>query len=263
MIVLPPLLSGLAVGLVLGLVGGGGSILAVPLLINVVGIASAHAAIGTSAVAVAGSALVSLLPHWRAGRVKWRCAIVFSGAGVAGALAGSTVAKAVDGKALLALFALLMISVGLSMLRPRSGTGDPDVRLTRSSARRLVPRLGALGFAVGALSGFFGIGGGFLIVPGLMLATGMPITYAVGTSLVGVFALGAATAANYALSGYVDWQVAALFIAGAALGSVTGAVTGALLTARRDMLRYVFGALVVAVGGWMAIASVSSAMAFG
>jgi uncharacterized membrane protein YfcA len=243
-------LSGGAVGLVLGLVGGGGSILAVPLLVYVVGIGSTHLAIGTSAIAVAGSALANLLPHWRAGHVKWRCAAVFSISGILGAFAGSTIAKLVDGRQLLVFFALLMIAVGGNMLRPRRDGGNPDVRLTLDSASQLTPRLIAIGFAVGALSGFFGIGDGFLIVPGLMLATSMPLVYAVGTSLVAVFAFGAATAANYALSGLVDWPLAASFVLGGAVGGTAGAGLGRLLTSRRDLLRFAFAGIVILVGGW-------------
>ncbi len=112
-------LSGSLVGLILGVVGGGGSILAVPLLIYAVGMASPHAAIGTSAVAVAGSALVNLGAHGRAGNVKWRCGLVFAAAGVAGALAGSTVAKSLDGQKLLSLFGLLMLVVGILMFIKR------------------------------------------------------------------------------------------------------------------------------------------------
>jgi uncharacterized membrane protein YfcA len=252
-------LAGAIVGYVLGLVGGGGSILAVPLLLQLVGVTSVHAAIGTSAIAVAGSALVNLVPHWRAGHIKWRCALVFSAAGVVGAFAGSSLAKAIDGHQLLILFAALMVVVGLSMLLPRRRPGEPGVRLTRATALRLTPRLAGTGLAVGALSGFFGIGGGFLIVPGLMLATDMPMAFAVGTSLVAVFAFGATTAANYALSGLVDWPLAAVFVAGAAVGGAGGALTGRFLTARRDLLRYAFAAIVVAAGGWIAYTTLAPA----
>ena len=178
--------SGGIVGLVLGLVGGGGSILAVPLLVYAVGVRSPHVAIGTSAVAVAASALGNLFPHWRNGNVKWACAAVFASAGVIGAFGGAAAAKAMDGQRLLALFGLVMIVVGALMLRGRRSEGDPNVRLTRESAGKLVPALVAIGFTVGLFSGFFGIGGGFLIVPGLMLATGMPLTSAIGTSLFAV-----------------------------------------------------------------------------
>ena len=242
--------SGSLVGLVLGLVGGGGSILAVPLLVYVVGVPSAHLAIGTSAVAVAGSALANLVPHWRAGRVKWRCALVFSAAGVVGALAGSSLGKLTDGDALLALFGLLMLAVGGSMLARRGDAGDPDVHLTTGTARRLLPRLVGIGFGVGVLSGFFGIGGGFLIVPGLMLATAMPLPYAVGTSLVAVFAFGAATALNYAVSGLIDWWVALLFVAGGAVGGIAGAALGRHLSRGKNRLAIVFAGVVIAVGLW-------------
>ena len=118
--------SGGVVGLVLGLFGGGGSILAVPLLVYVVGIASPHVAIGTSAVAVAASALGNLVPHARDGRVKWRCAGVFAAAGVLGSLLGAAAAKAIDGDRLLALFGLVMIGVGLAMMRRRGAPGRSD-----------------------------------------------------------------------------------------------------------------------------------------
>lgn len=238
------LLSGSAVGFVLGLVGGGGSILAVPLLVYLVGVPSPHVAIGTGAVAVAFNAAASLVAHARAGTVKWRCAAVFAGAGVAGVLAGAALGKAMDGQKLLALFGLVMIGVGLSMLRPGRGEEDTVVRLTRASALRLLP----IGAGVGLLSGFFGIGGGFLIVPGLVLATRMPLRDAVGTSLVAVAAFGLATAGSYALSGYVDWGLAALFIAGGIAGGYAGTKAGAVLGARKRALAYVFSAVVIAVG---------------
>lgn len=186
--------AGAAIGLTLGLVGGGGSILAVPLLVHVVGLESAHVAIGTAAVAVAANALAGLAGHARAGTVKWRCAGVFAAAGIAGAAVGAEAGKAMDGGQLLMLFGLLMIVVGLSMFRGRGVAEAPGVRLTRDSAAVLLPRLVAAGLGVGLASGFFGIGGGFLIVPALVAATRMPMRNAVGTSLVVVSALGATTA---------------------------------------------------------------------
>ena len=154
-------LSGGAVGFSLGLIGGGGSILAVPLLLYVVGIRDAHVAIGTSALSVATNAFANLIGHWRAGNVKWSCAATFAFAGIVGAAIGSTLGKLVDGQELLFLFALAMIAVSVAMLRPRAAGGNPNVRLTPWIAARLI----AVGLVVGAISGFFGIGGGFLIVP--------------------------------------------------------------------------------------------------
>lgn len=240
--------SGGIVGLVLGLVGGGGSILAVPLLVYVVGVASPHVAIGTSAVAVSASALGNLLAHWRLGNVRGRCAAVFAAAGVLGAFGGAAVAKALDGQKLLALFGLVMIVVGIVMLRRRGSGGDPEVRLTAGTAGRLLPPLIGIGFGVGLFSGFFGIGGGFLIVPGLMLATGMPLSLAIGTSLVAVAAFGAATAASYAVSGFVDWWLAGLFVVGGLLGGFAGAALGMVLASRKQVLGTLFAGLVIVVG---------------
>jgi len=194
------LASGGLVGFTLGLVGGGGSILAVPLLVYVVGVASPHIAIGTSAIAVAGAAAANLFGHARARIVKWPCALVFAAAGIAGAAAGAQLGKMMDGGRLLMLFGVLMIVVGLTMLRPRKSGGDPEVALTRDSMPKLLPLLIGTGFLVGALSGFFGIGGGFLIVPGLIGATAMPLINAIGSSLVSVTAFGLTTAASYAWS---------------------------------------------------------------
>jgi uncharacterized membrane protein YfcA len=240
--------SGGIVGLVLGLVGGGGSILAAPLLVYVVGVGSPHLAIGTSALAVSASALGNLLPHWREGHIKWRCAAVFAGAGMLGALGGATAAKAFDGDKLLTLFGLVMLVVGGVMLRKREDAGDPDVRLTLETARELLPMLLGVGFAVGVFSGFFGIGGGFLIVPGLMLSTKMPLTVAIGTSLVAVTAFGAATAVSYALSGMVDWPVAGFFILGGVAGGFSGVALGKTLARRKRALTLVFASLVILVG---------------
>lgn len=202
------LASGSLVGFSLGLVGGGGSILAVPLLVYLVGVSSPHVAIGTSALAVAASAAANLASHARAGNVKWRCALVLSAAGVVGAFLGSSIGKAIDGQRLLALFAVIMMVVSILMLRGRNMVGELSVRLSREN----FPKLVGFGLAVGALSGFFGIGGGFLIVPALVMATGMPILNAVASSLVAVAAFGLTTTANYAYSGFVDWPLAVLFI---------------------------------------------------
>lgn len=257
--------AGSAIGLVLGLIGAGGSIIAVPLLIYVVGVPDAHAAIGTAAIAVSLSALMGLAGHARAGTVKWNCALTFAVAGSLGAWFGARLGKATDPDLLLALFGLLMLAVGLSMLRPRRSAPDPDVRLTRSTAGRLLPRLVPLGLATGLFAGFFGIGGGFLIVPALMLATAMPIRNAVGTSLVVVFALGATTAASYALAGQVDWTLTALMVAGGAVGAVLGIGLGKRMASARDLLTRLFAMVVIATGlyvtvtGWPALSALASA----
>jgi uncharacterized membrane protein YfcA len=248
--------SGVLVGFVLGLIGGGGSILAVPLLVYVVGVASPHVAIGTSAVAVAASAFANVVGHARSGNVKWRCALVFAAAGVAGAAAGTILGKALDGQLLLALFGALMIVVAGAMLRGKDAEGDKNVRLDYESAPDLLPRLAAYGTGVGALSGFFGIGGGFLIVPGLVASTRMPLINAVGSSLVGVTAFGVTTAASYALSGFVDWRLAGFFIAGGILGGPFGAELGRRIAKRKALLSQVFAGIVAIVGLYVMVKGV-------
>ena len=186
------LACGSLVGFSLALIGGGGSILATPMLLYVVGLRDPHLAIGTSAVAVAANAFVNLVPHARAGHVRWPAALAFAASGVLGAFAGSTLGKRVDGRHLLALFAVLMLVVAALMLRGRRNGTDGGW-----PKPRLFPRLAATGFGAGALSGFFGIGGGFLIVPGLIFASGMEIIAAIGSSLVAVGAF-AATASPIA-----------------------------------------------------------------
>lgn len=236
-------LSGAFVGFTLGLVGGGGSILAVPLMVYLVGVSNPHVAIGTSAMAVAVNAATNLVPHARQSMVKWRCAGMYAAAGVIGALAGSTIGKAVDGQRLLLLFALLMLVVGVLMLRGRGNAGDANVECRRENA----PKVVGYGAATGLFSGFFGIGGGFLIVPGLMASTGMPISYAVGSSLVAVTAFGLTTSLNYAFSGLVDWPLAATFIAGGVVGGVAGARASHALGARKGLLNSVFAGLIFVV----------------
>ncbi|WP_285713173.1 sulfite exporter TauE/SafE family protein [Erythrobacter oryzae] len=239
-------LSGVLVGFTLGLVGGGGSILAVPLMVYLVGVTNPHVAIGTSALAVAANAAIGLAQHARAGDVRWPCGTVYAAFGVIGALAGSTLGKSVDGEKLLVLFALLMLVVGALMLRSRKAQGDPGVRLGRDNA----PKLIAYGLGTGAFSGFFGIGGGFLIVPGLIASTDMMMVNAVGTSLVAVTAFGLATAVNYAASGLVDWSLAGVFIAGGAAGGLIGTRASHRLAAG-GQLKTIFALLIVAVAFYM------------
>jgi uncharacterized protein len=245
--------SGGLVGLSLGLIGGGGSILAVPLLVYVVGVTTPHIAIGTSALAVAISAGANLVGHARKGTVKWPCALIFAATGIIGAGLGSTLGKAFDGDKLLALFGLIMIVVGLSMLRRKPASDDPEVHISRDNASRLVPRLVGSSLGVGTLAGFFGIGGGFLIVPGLIAATAMPMLNAVGSSLVSVTAFGLTTAANYALSGLVDWVLAAEFITGGILGGLVGTWGAMRLGTSKRALTAIFSAVVVMVGVYMLI----------
>ena len=151
---------------------------------------------------------------------------------------GSSIGKTIDGDRLLFLFALVMIAVGAAMLRPRSDEGDPSVRITPAIGIRLA----AIGFLTGLLSGFFGIGGGFLIVPGIMLGSGMAILNAVGSSLLAVGSFGTATAANYALSGLIDWPIA---------GGTLGMRIAVPLAAQKGTLTRIFAVVIFVVAAYV------------
>lgn len=249
-------LSGGIVGFALGLVGGGGSILAVPLMVYLVGVASPHVAIGTSALAVAANAASGLAQHARAGTVKWRCGFLYAGSGIIGAIAGSTIGKAIDGQKLLFLFALLMLGVGVLMLRGRHNPGVEGAMCNRHNA----PKVLGFGLGTGGFSGFFGIGGGFLIVPGLIASTKMPILNAIGTSLVAVTAFGLTTALSYAASGLIDWTLAGVFIAGGLVGGVAGARAARAMSGR-GALTLVFTGLIFVVAAYMLFRSASVLLA--
>ena len=244
-------LSGGLVGFTLGLIGGGGSILATPLLLYVVGLAP-HEAIGTGALAVSVNAFANFGGHARAGNVRWRNAILFALVGVLGAAIGSSLGKHFDGSRLLFLFAILMVLVGVLMLRRgRHDAARGGAAVEPAPSVRGVVMVVLAALAVGTLSGFFGIGGGFLIVPGLLFSTGMPMIFAVGSSLLAVGSFGLTTAANYASSGLVNWPVAGEYIAGGLAGGLLGMTLAVRLAARRATLSQVFAALVFAVAAYM------------
>jgi uncharacterized membrane protein YfcA len=239
--------SGGLVGFMLGLLGGGGSILATPLLLYVVGVAQPHIAIGTGALAVSVNAFANFASHATRGHIWWRCAIVFALLGSIGAVGGSTLGKAMDGSHLLFLFGILMIVIGTLMLRGGKGAEA----ITRPIDARMCIMTSVVAIASGLASGFFGIGGGFLIVPGLMLATGMPMISAVGSSLLAVGAFGLATAANYAISGMIEWMLAAEFIGGGIGGGLAGMLLATRLAVYRNVLNRVFGVLIYVVAAYI------------
>lgn len=239
--------SGGLVGFMLGLLGGGGSILATPLLLYVVGVTQPHVAIGTGALAVSANAFANFASHAIKGHVWWRCAAVFCALGGVGAVGGSSLGKAIDGDRLIFFFGIVMVVVGALMLKPWNAVAvdcrPVDLRMCLATA--------AVALAAGAASGFFGIGGGFLIVPGLMLATGMPMINAIGTSLLSVGAFGLATALNYASSGLVDWWLAAEFIGGGIVGGVFGMLLATRLSAYKNILNRLFAALIFLVAAYI------------
>lgn len=239
--------SGGVVGFALGLVGGGGSILAVPLLLYLVGYHDPHVVLGTTALAVALTAFANLVPHWRAGHVRWKPALAFALPGAVGAAVGASIGKLVHGKQLLFLFALLMIGVAIAMLRQRKVGVEKPLR----TGRAMIVRVIAVSVLVGSLSGFFGIGGGFLIVPGLMFATSMPIVDAIGSSLVSVGTFGTTTATLYALAGKVNWLIALEYFAGGVIGGWAGAWLATRLSTQKQVLTRIFAGIVLAVAAYM------------
>jgi uncharacterized membrane protein YfcA len=240
-------LSGSVVGFTLGLVGGGGSILATPLLLYVVGVANPHVAIGTGALAVSVNAYVNFAVHARKGNVWWRCALAFAIVGTLGAMVGSTLGMLVDGKRLLLLFGVIMVVVGALMIRPRL----PSKGESRPVDLRMCIITAATALGTGVASGFFGIGGGFLIVPALIFATGMPTISAIGSSLLAVGTFGLATALNYASEGFVNWSVAAEFLFGGILGGVAGMMLATRLSSGKTALQQIFAGLLFVVAGYI------------
>ena len=217
---------GLGIGLSLGLVGGGGAVLAVPVLVYVLG-QDVHAATTVSLVVVAVSALAGALVTTRRGPICWEVAGAFAAPAAVGGIAGAAANTAVDGDLRLALFSLLMAAVAYTTWRKAGYAGDrpAPAGCPRLQAARTIPA----GLAVGVLTGFFGVGGGFLIVPILVLWLGFPIRRAVGTSLIIVSIVSWIALASHVGAGNdVDWVLAGLFTATA----VTGAVLGATFATR-------------------------------
>jgi uncharacterized membrane protein YfcA len=223
----------LLVGVSLGLLGGGGSILTVPLLAYVAGM-DAKQAIATSLLVVGTTSAVAAISHAKAGRVQWRTGLIFGVAGMAGAYGGGLLARYIPGSVLLIGFALMMIATAIAMLR-----GRKDVAPVDSHHRIPVPKVIAEGLVVGLVTGLVGAGGGFLVVPALALLGGLPMPIAVGTSLVVIAMKSFAGFAGYLSSVTIDWKVAGMVTAAAVVGALVGARLTALVNP--DSLRKAFG----------------------
>ena len=242
------LLLAVLVGVALGLLGGGGSILTVPLLVYVAGL-EAKEAIATSLLVVGVTSIAALVPHARAGRVRWRTGAVFGVAAMAGAYAGGRVAEFVPGTVLLLAFALMMVATAIAMIRGRAkaDAGGPGEGSADGGAKDLPIKLVLLeGVVVGLVTGLVGAGGGFLVVPALVLLGGLPMPVAVGTSLLVIAMKSFAGLAGYLSSVSIDWGLA-FAVTGMA---VVGSVVGALLSGRvpQDRLRQGFGWFVLVMG---------------
>lgn len=245
-------LCGILVGFTLALTGSGGSTLGIPLLLYVVGVDDMHLVIGTSALALSVNAYTSLIPHARAGNVLWRDGVIFAMTGVAGALAATELGKRVDSGTLIILFAILMLAVAMVMLH--RSLQQPDNHDEQPVSHRKL-RLSSTGLASGTVAGFFGVGGGFIIVPSLILATRMATAKAIGTSLVGVGSFGLATAFSYAHAGWVDWPLAFKFIIGGIIGGWLGAQAVKKLSAKKGALDRIFAMALVTIAIYMMAAN--------
>jgi uncharacterized protein len=241
---------GIVIGLSLGLLGGGGSILAVPALVYALG-QPVQQAVTTSLLVVGSASLAGAISHVRAGHVPWRTGVLFGLAGVGGSFLGALVNHRLDQRLLLAAFAGFMVVTAVAMLR-RAGASDRRAGAAGpTDPWRRLPVLLATGFGVGAVTGLFGVGGGFIIVPALVVLLRFPMPVAVGTSLV-VIAINSATGFLAHLGfGAIDPRVAVPFAA----GGLAGAVAGQRLSARipADRLTKAFAYLILAVAGFVAV----------
>lgn len=236
------LVLGLAVlvGVTLGLLGGGGSILMVPLLVYVAGL-DAKAAIATSLLVVGATSLAASVPHARQGRVRWRTAGIFGAAGMAGAYLGGRLGTLLPGTWLLLAFAAMMVVTAAAMLRDDDGP-DPS-----GTGGQSVGKILAEGLVVGVVTGLVGAGGGFLVVPALVLFGGLTMREAVGTSLVVIAMKSGAGVIGYLAGVQLDWALAGQVTAAAVVGAVLGARFVDRIPA--DRLRQGFGWFVLAMAG--------------
>jgi len=209
------------VGLAVGMLGGGGSILTVPILVY-----AAHlepkTAIATSLLVVFVTSLVAAVPHALAGHVKWKTAMVFGGTGLVGAFIGGRVSAFVPGNWLLVAFALLMLVTAITMIRGRATSANDSKHPATTGSNHLL-RFAAEGLVVGLVTGVIGAGGGFVVVPALVMLGGLPMSTAVGTSLVVIAMNSLAGFVGHAADVSIPWSLAAMVTLPAAAASVLGA----------------------------------------
>ena len=236
--------SGLLVGFSLGLIGGGGSILAIPLLIYFVGYDHPHIVIGTTALAVGINALLNLIPHFRKKNVNFKVGSFFSVFGIIGVLVGTEMGLLTPGKDLLFIFAILMIVIAILMLRRKCINTCVKPEIKKSNFK-----IALYGLFVGFASGYFGIGGGFLIVPALIYSAGLNILQAIGTSLISVGLFGLTTATRYAISGDLNIIISVLYI----IGGIAGGWIGASLahSVPKRTLTKIFAIIIILVAIYM------------
>lgn len=246
------------IGLLLGLLGGGGSILTVPMLVYLLHI-EPKTAIATSFVVVGVSSLLALIPHARRSSVCWKSGVFFGLAGMAGAFVGGRLAAFFSADLLMTLFGLISVSTGLLMLRRPKARGNTQTAYQAIKICPLrVPYLRVLfdGFFVGILTGMVGVGGGFLIVPALNLLVGLPMQGAVGTSLLIIVMNALAGLGGYSQHAELDLSLTLQVASGALIGSAIGAIVSGYVKPSR--LRQWFAAMVVGIGFYVLSQAVNS-----
>jgi hypothetical protein len=228
------------IGISLGLLGGGGSILTLPILRYVLHM-EAHNAIALSLLVVGTTSAAAVVSHARAGRVRWRTGLIFGLAGMVGAFGAGRVAHFFPAAVLLGLFGVMMIITAVAMLRGRS----PTVEASAPPRELPVAKVLGEGLVVGAITGLVGAGGGFLVVPALVLLGGLPMDIAVGTSLLVITMKSFAGFAGYLEHAVIDWGIAMYITAAAVVGSVLGGALASRISP--DKLRKGFAWFVVAM----------------
>lgn len=227
------LVAGAIIGTLLGLLGGGGSILAVPALVYVLHL-DVEQAIPISLIVVAAASAVGAIPKFRAGHVQWRLAAVFAAAGIPAAFVGTAIGRHLPQSAVLIGFAAVMVIAGLRMLRDQNDKGTAcTVGDSGINWRRCAPRSIPAGLIVGLLTGLFGVGGGFLIIPALVVMLGVEMPIAVGTSLVIIVANSTAAFLGHAGDASIDWAITAAFVGSAMATSLIAGHLGARLDTAR------------------------------
>lgn len=247
----------MVIGLLLGLLGGGGSILTVPMLVYMLHIDPKNAII-TSFVVVGISSLIALIPHARRGTVCWKSGLIFGMTGMAGAFGGGRLAVHFSGDVLMTLFGLICLLAGVLMLRsskPQLTSLPVNEPIKVCPLRLLYSRVLFDGFFVGVLTGLVGVGGGFLIVPALTLLVGFPIKGAIGTSLLVIAMNALAGLLGYSQHATLDLNLTGIVAGGAIAGSVLGALLSAYV--RPMLLRRGFGLMVLLVAAYTLSQSVT------
>jgi uncharacterized membrane protein YfcA len=249
--VITSVVAGLVIGVILGSLGGGGAILSLPVLVFALGL-TPHDAASASLVIVGITSAIALVEHARAGRVHWRDGLVFGVVGAVGTVFGTTLARRVDGHTLLLAFAGLLLVVAAVLWRRASAAARPEGQEPPALAANRAASIMGAATAVGLLTGFFGVGGGFAVVPALVIALGFTMREAVATSLL-VLTLNTASALVARAFGdglALDWSVIAPFTVATVLGSFVGARLGPRLPDR--LLQRSFAILLVGVGVYTA-----------